>query len=322
MQPKSSEIVDQIPSIQDGSITITTINDDCLVEIFSKLNATDMSAIKRCCRRFSAVIDLAAQRRYRNDLFEYCTSTDHGTTHRSCVTSLRDFGEHMHHIRINMDCFCKNYDRSQYGSPGFGRSVCSVKQILAELKHCINLKSLTLVGVQLYSVSTRQVSKVLRSLTHLETLQFIECVGNESNIARLIKSCKSLKNLTIRAEPMFSWTASVTDNILKSVSELGTIECISFETDDMRETFVENVMELRHLKKLKKLALNCGGKQQFDLASAIHALASTDSLEEIILIDLVNNDAIADALNEFSNLKSCIITSCSGMVDGIVHVDY
>lgn len=282
-----------------------------------------MSAIKRCCHRFSAVVDVAAQQRYRNDVFEYCTSADHGTPHRSCVTVFRDFGEHMHHIRINMDCYCKNYDRSHYGSPGFGRSICSAEQILAELKHCIHLKSLTLVGVQLYNVSTRQVSKVLRSLTHLETLQFIECAGNESNIARLIKSCKLLKNLTIRAEPMFPWTDSVTDHILKYVSELDTIECISFETDDLRETFVENVKELRRLKNLKKLTLNCGGKQQFDLVSAIHALASTDSLEEIVLIDLVNNDAIGDALNEFSHLKSCIIASGPGMIDCFMaHVDY
>lgn len=312
MRPDSTVIVDPA---QSQRITISTLNDDCLLEVFAKLSAFDLSAIKRCCRRFRDVADLAARQRYRTETFEYCTSIDHGTTHRGCVVALQDFGEFMYHVCIVMDCFCKNYDRSHYGSPGFAHHNCSGERMLVELQQCTNLNSLTLVCMQLNNVSSRKVSKVLQSLTHLDTLQLIECAGIESNIVRLIKSCKSLKNLTVHAEPVFPWTPCLTDHILKYISKLKTVECISFGALDLQYTFIEHVKELRHLKKLKKLKWDFGGKFHFDLTPAIYALATTDSLEELILIDMVADDEIGRVLDQFIHLKSCVIESYSGIAD-------
>lgn len=297
--------------------TVPVLNDDCLLEIISNLSSIDLSAIKRSSRRFSELADIVAQQRFHKESFEYCTSTDHGTSHNGCVAALHDFGAFIHTVFIEMDCFCRNYDRCVYGSPGFGRHNCSADEMLAALKQCINLKRLTLVHVQLYNVSTRRVSKVLQSLEHLDTLQLIECSGIESNIARLVKSCKSLKNLTLHADLSFAWTEGVTDNILNCISELKTLECVSFSADDLRASFVENVKKLRHLKSLKRLELECGG-YTFNMTPAIHALASTDSLENLVLINLVPENAIGPALDRFTRLKSCVIKSCLPFDDHVL----
>lgn len=300
--PKSSAMPKHTPS------TAPALNDDCLLEIFSNLSAIDLSAIKRSSRWFSELADFVALQRYRKKTFEYCTSTDHGTSHSGCVAALHDFGAFMHTVVIEMDCFCRNYDRCVYASPGFGRHNCSADEMLAALKHCINLKSLTLVRVQLHNVSTRKVSKVLRGLEHLDTLQLIECDGIESNIARIVKSCKSLANLTLHADMSFAWTEGVTDNILNCITELKTLECVSFSADDLRSTFVENVGKLCDLKSLKKLVLGCGGCA-FNMTPAIHALASADSLENLVLVNLIPDNAIGRALDRFTRLKSCVIKS-------------
>lgn len=318
MIPELFEIVEKNENERNQRVTLTSLNDDCLLKIFSNLSAIDLSAIKKCGRRFSELADYIAWRRYPKEVFEYCTSADHGTSHSGCVAALHDFGAFMNQIRIEMDCFCQNYDRAHYASPGFGRYNCSGHQMLTELESCINLRSLTLVRMQLHNVSTREVSKSLQGLTHLETLRLIECGGIESNIARLIKSCKSLKNLSLHSEKVFSWTAAVTDNISKCISTVKTIEQISFRLNDLQITFVENVKELRNLGELKKLELDCGGSLEFNLAPAIHALATTDSLEELVLEDVEPNDAIGRALDKFSHLKSCVMLSDAEIDDNVM----
>lgn len=300
--------------------TISSLNDDCLLEVFSNLSAINLGAIKRSSRRFSKVADLAAQHRYRDETFEYCTSADHGTSHSACVAALREFGPFMRHIRIEMDCFCRNYDRAIYGSAGFGPHNCSGEQMLTELAGCTHLKSLCLVRVQLHNVSTRKVSRTLAGLQHLETLQLIECAGLESNISRLVKSCRTLKYLTVHAKELFSWISGVTDDLLADLGKQQTLEYISFKTSDFQSNFVANVMELRHLNGLKKLELECGESLNpyLDLAPAIDALAATDSLDELILKDLMPTDAIGRALDRFSHLKVCVILCDSKIADDVL----
>lgn len=318
MLPNLIEIEEKNKNEHNQRATFTSLSDDCLLEIFSNLSAIDLSAIKKCCRRFSDVADYVARRIYRNEVFKYYTSADHGTSHSGCVAALHNFGAYIHQIRIEMDCFCQNYDRAHYASFGFGRYNCSGHQMLTGLKHCTNLKSLTLVRMQLHNISTREVSKSLQSLENLHTLQLIECAGIESNIARLIKSCKSLKNLSLHSEDVYSWTAAVTDNISKCISTVKTIERISFRSNDLQSTFVENMKELRNLAELKKLELDCGGNSEFNLAPAIHALATTDSLEELVLEDLVPDDAIGRALDRFTHLKSCVMMSDAEIDDNVM----
>lgn len=312
------EIVERNKNECNQRATFTSLSDDCLLQIFSNLSAIDLSVIKKCSRRFAGLADYVARRRYRHGAFEYCTSADHGTSHSGCVAALHNFGAHMHQIRIEMDCFCKNYDRAHYASAGFGRYNCSGAQMLTALKHCINLRSLTLVRMQLHNVSTREVSKALQSLEHLDTLRLIECAGIESNITRLIKSCKSLKNLSLHSEEVYSWTAAVSDSISKCISNVMTIQQISLRLNDLQSTFIENVMELRNLDELRKLELDCGGSSEFNLAPAIHALATTDSLEELVLEDLLPNDAIGRALDRFTHLKSCVMMSDSEIDDDVM----
>lgn len=319
MQSDSIEIIEKIQNSRSQSrrVTISTLNDDCLLEIFSNISVSDLSAIKKCCRRFCEMANVEAQRRYRNEPFEYYTSADHGTSHSGCVTAFHDFGVFIHHIRIKMDCFCKNYDRSHYGSPGFGRFNCSVDQMLAALKHCPNLNSLTLERMQLHNVSTRKLSKLLQSL-HLDTLQLIECAGIESNVARLVKSFKSLKSLTVHTEHVFSWAVEISGSILKSISEVTSIERMTFVLNELHPAFIENVEELRHLIKLKKLELDFGECCHLDLSPAIHVLATCDSLEELILKNMTPNDAIGRAVDKFTRLKSCVIKTDADIADDVM----
>lgn len=319
MQSDSIEIIEQIQNSRSQSrrATISTLNDDCLLEIFSKVPASDLSAIKKCCRRFCEVADSEAQRRYRNKPFVYCTSADHGTSHSGFVTALHNFGVFIHHIRIDMDCFCKNYDRWHYGSPGFGRFNCSVDPMLAALKHCPNLNSLTLERMQLHNVSTRKLNKLFQRL-HLDTLQLIECAGIESNIARLVKSFKSLKTLTVHTEHVFSWAVEISGSILKSISEIKSIERMTFVMNELHPAFIKNVEELRHLIKLKRLELDFGECCHLDLSPAIHVLATCDSLEELILKNTTPNDAIGRALDRFTRLKLCVIETDADIADDVM----
>lgn len=306
--------------VQDESSPIPSLTDDCLLEIFSMVSAFDLSVIKRCSRRLSDFAEFAARIKYRFAVFEYRTSIGHGSTHRKYAGALRDFGIHVHHIRIDMDCFCKNYDRAHFETADFGHCVCSGERMLLELEQCTNLRSLTLVRMQLHNVSTRKVSKALRNLIHVDTLHLVECAGIESNIGRLINSFRSLKNLTILAEPMFKWTAVITDHMLKHISELETIESISFATAGLQETLIENIKELRRLRKLKKFKLDCGNSHGLDFATAVRVLTSIASLKELIFTDLLFSDAVRAAVDQLTHLKPSIEIIAGDYVDLTLHV--
>lgn len=62
--PKSMEKKTQQDKPTGASIM--TLNDDCFLEIFSRLDTVDLCAIKDCCQRFSCLADDVAQKRFLN----------------------------------------------------------------------------------------------------------------------------------------------------------------------------------------------------------------------------------------------------------------
>lgn len=269
---------------------IFALNDDCLIGIFSYLPSIDLCAVKDTCRRFNALADYTAKLRFRGkDEFEWKPVSHR--IHHDLTIFMQHFGKYLSG-RIVL--------RTDAG--------VSIKKMWLLLKHCVILKELELVGVDVHGLPIHQMRKTLQSL---ECLGFKNCKGRDADYARIINACINLRSVTV-----FLILSGPTDSLLGDIAhEASNIEEIFFVTPlSTSETFVTNVAELRRLPKLELLFLSC---HHFQMAPALEALAERNALKYMLLRDIILDEYLARALDRLDNLELCYLQAHFDMSDTV-----
>lgn len=168
-------------------------------------------------------------------------------------------------------------------------------KIWSLLHHCTALNKLKLVGVNVNCLRIYQ--RVKRVLQNLTNLTFENCPGSNWKHACVINACKKLQHLTV-----FNGMHGTSDKLLTYIArESSNLERIWL---GMRDTtneiaFVENMIKLQHVKKLKNLIINC---HNYRIGPAIDALVTKDLLQKLMLVSVVPDERFSVALSNFSNL--------------------
>lgn len=109
------------PYTRSQSMNITSVNDDCLMEILSHLSAADLSAVKMSCHRY--VADAVFEKKCLNSHALHDLKEEDG--YKRNVAIMEQFGHMIPAIAMN---FGKTHFKFQ-------------NEYLSLLKHCPNLDS-------------------------------------------------------------------------------------------------------------------------------------------------------------------------------------
>lgn len=175
---------------QAAATTILDVNDDCLREIFEKLNDSDLITVANVCSNFRWNAQHVFSLRYAQKYFCFCideaeflTQRPHPTQLHLLYSTLRNFGPLINSLQIELN----------FGYPDSGISQKIMKLIV---QHC----SETLNEMRLLAITfNANVIPVLRPLLkRLKSLDFFCChFDTESNASKIFFLCSQLKTLSI-----------------------------------------------------------------------------------------------------------------------------
>lgn len=295
---KYGEQQDLSPGVQRSTILI--LNDDCLLAVLSHLSSKDLCAIADCCCRLSNIADDIMEKRMKNKQLEHWHPCSNSWPDQSDVVRkilrrsieftsiLEHFGRFIHHLNITSDLLREDF-----------------WQLLG---NCTELKTLTLKRASLHLIPVSDMGVMFEQL---KELRLFRCFSLNWGYEKLLDSCKSLKKLVIfvKREGMSkSASEDPTDDLLQIIAQHKMdIESIEFSTRKCSDRFIDNVSQLKTLKKLKRLVLECYNQP---IGPAIEALASNDSLQDMTLYGAHEdeNGELMSALDKFRTLKKCHIT--------------
>lgn len=270
---------------------IFVLNDDCLLEICSYLPAMELCAVKDTCRRFSAIADYAAKLRYQQVAEFECVPNDENQ--KDLAIFMQHFGKYVGgKIVVKTEL------------------AFDAKKMWLLLKHCGALKELELLGVNVSGLPIYQMKKMLQNL---EVLQFKKCKGEDSDYARIINACVNLRSLTAfinlngASDKLFPLIAHRASNIE---------ELFYAPINSDPNSFVENMAKLRRLKKLNLLFISCNNHR---IAKAIDALAERNTLQFLLLREILPDKDLGRALDKFTNLEICFIQTEFEMSEDVLN---
>lgn len=248
------------------------LNDDCLLEIFSFLPIKQLLYdVGMCCHQFRELAEVTVQKKCRTERFSYNYSDARDTS------IVNRFGKLMRSVFV----FQRYKENTKTDS-------------LTWIKRCTALKILKIQNFNLI-----YDSECFVTFGKLEKLTFDRCFGSVQQYEHIITACKNLKSIAL-----LNWTHDAPDDILAQLSTLKNIERMTSHHDISKSSgSCKNLLKIAQLQKLKFLCFNIGFCEQY--ATYINALSGSASLEELILNVNFIDENIADALDEFSQLKSC-----------------
>lgn len=262
---------------------IFTLNDDCLLEIYSYLSVLDLCAVKDSCRRFNVLANLCVQNRWKGKAFDCRYPGDLCLSERRSAIIRQHFGNCVEHAMIMKQ-------ESIYLV-----KKCGAKKMWIQLKHYTALRKLTIFNANVNRLPICHVKNTLQILT---SLSLEGCVGNESEFARIINSCKNLLYLRLNGRVSISLLASI-------CHELSNLEIIDFghQYDEIQTavTYSDSLAKLQNLRKLKSLTLCCCGSA---VASAIAPLAKKESMECVILFRARSDKQLIRAFRKWAHVEA------------------
>lgn len=266
--------------IEAKDSTILSLNDDCLLEIFSYVGVTDLVYnIGPSCRRLRTLADDAVREKCRKECFYYFVQD------RKDAAIVKRFGDCMREIYVN------------------GSNCRSDLHSLAWLSVCSSLKSLKFSNMDLKYEWSWECLKTLNGLEHLD-LERCNSHSSTLSMESIILSCKKLKSISIMCQP-----ENMPYKLLDLISRIESIERITIKTwgspiNGISIYVREYATKFARLTKLKYLHIDC---MHFDCEHFIRALSGSQSLEELSLYTNYLNNGLMAALDTFESLKSCRI---------------
>lgn len=271
------------PYTRSQSINITSVNDDCLMEILSHLSAADLSAVKMSCNRFGYVADAVFEKKCLNAHAMYDLKEENGYKRNAAI--MEQFGHLIPAIALNL-----GKTRSKFHN-----------EYLSLLKHCPDLHSLCICRLNLDNLLIESIE--IEAFKKLKQLVLAGCSGTERGLKHLLSECDPLKLKKI----LIASTAAVcSDDILALIADrMVHLEDLWIVLNETTETSVANVMKMENLKNLKLLDI----KMSWDMpiVPLINALARNESLEKLVLMtSTIMDDEIAIAINSLpANVLYC-----------------
>lgn len=263
---------------------IPSLNDDCLLAIFSFLSLMELFELRKCCHRFKALADITAPKQCRRETFHYIYKL---TAHEEI---LQCYGSYMQNVVLERIC---EIDRLFTNEPA------TSKFKWKWLGHCKALKSLTIRKMHLgYD---ELIAKIIDGL---ENLELDGCSFENEQYELIIPACKNLKSFSIsncRLLPkIFDCLAK-----LESIEKISIPICLNYFN---RYNWFAKVAIFRALPKLKCLELELRGNG-YNLEEIIESICEIDTLEHLVLYVLPNPDRYQalEYLNALANLKTCQI---------------
>lgn len=265
-----------------SELNITSLNVNCLLQIFSYVSFEDLCALKSTCEGFSDVADYIHKRKYGNSL-EIHSHVDG----ESIFNSFREFYtlqvKHFGHIitAVRFENACESFECLKY------------PRNFTILQYCSALENLTIFGVNLRH-SIRFIPA--KSLRNVISLDLDYCEGSANNYKFLLRACNPRKLTSLRITPKIG--GSTLASATKYLVNLESLKITLSETCGNL-----HLQSLKNLKKLKILRIWC---KEVPILSALVALENNAQLDELMLIEKDPNEDIAEAIK---NLKMPSITN-------------
>lgn len=285
-------------TVQEQDAPLLSLNDDCLLAIYSYLKMEDLCALKDCCQRLSFLALFIVERAFRKKKFNeyFCLPSKprpSDTDFEEKALMAFKFGELINHVEI------------------VGRAKDSWR-IGPVLKDCTFIKSFRLRNVAMGIIP---VVKLKAMLANIETLELLCCRVSTRKLFRILNSTKSLKHLLIHGKmPMSS-------DLLSAIVEHENIESICLRMTGIynvsAEEFRSYAEQLQPLQKLKNLEILYIRYPEI-IAPAMDVLAKIDSLEELTLSWFKPTVDFIQRLATFRNLRTFKIYTYKDIPDKIV----
>lgn len=208
---------------------IPSLNDDCLLAIFSFVSIMDLFELRKCSRRFRALADMAAPKKCRNEQFHYIRK------HEIHEEVLKCYGEFMQNVVVEHSIEIEQLI--------YAKSVACLPRY-TWLKYLPALKTLKLRGMK---VECHPGSAQIYG--NLENLEFDHCRISRPEYEQIFDECRKLKTFCTFSDGSY-WNFDL-------LAKLENIEKISLRGDDMHltERFIAELAKLKKLEKLNRLEL-------------------------------------------------------------------
>lgn len=279
------------------AVAIPTLNDDCILKIFSYLKLEDLSRTKDCCRRFSWLADYTVQQKCKNEFVRLPTKQNAA----DAASILTKFGHEIEHLQIDDETrfirFC-NQNCNKFNSM---------------IKNCKNLKCLRLKNVSFGNVGFQ---KLKQSLQNIEALELGNCDFTSMHVNEFLKTCGKLTKFTIHGA-----TSPITSEMCLSVLQNGSaLESITFRNcryDISTAEFFKFIADLKRLNNMKKLDVGC--VRQRSILPILHEMVESNSqLETIAFSGFVPKSSdFFDFLKQMKRLRTCKLFN-KGVISGAV----
>lgn len=192
--PKKFKI-DENAAMVSPNKNVPQLNDDCLLEIFSYLSATDLCAVRDCSRRLWGLAETTVEKIWKR-VIHAAGVVDIAAHIGEELSIVAKFGKLIPHLSIN--------DKSVF----FQEKADSLG---TALEYCTSLKTLKLRAMDLSLIP-------LNILKNIEELELGGCTGGDRLHFKIIKACKMLKHLKMAMNPK--------ERLVTAINELSNIESV------------------------------------------------------------------------------------------------
>lgn len=277
--------------------TILSLNDDCILEIFSYLKLENLFRIKDCCRRFSSLADYTVGKRCKTEYV--CLPAKQSPADAAAI--LIEFGDVIKHLQIDDENrfirFC-NQNGNKFNSM---------------IENCKNLKCLRLKNVSFGKVG---FMKLKQKLKDIEALELYNCDLTSMHVNEFLKTCPKLTNFTIygAASPI---TSDMCSSIIRNGSALESITFRNCRYEVSTNEFFKFINDLRRLENLKNVYIG-RVRQRLILPLLLVLVKSNSQLEKIAFSGFIpKNSEFFDLLKQMKHLESCQLFT-KGLISGAV----
>lgn len=264
------------PKLATKEYELPTLNDDCLLAIFSFLSIMDLFELRKCSRRFRALADAAAPKQCRNEEFHYIYK------HKTHEEIVKCYGEFMQNV-----VFEHNKEIAQLS---YIIGAVAPQDKWMWLRQCTSLKTLSIRKILPFY--DRYSAKMYENLVNLG---LEDCNRGWDQYVLIIKACKNLKTIILTEFTGCSSRMFDSVTVLENIEKISIRHCwIGYDDRLPRE-----LAKLQGLEKLKCLEIHLYNYGNF-IATIAKAL---DKLKNIRLfqIRLDCHPANAFESGEFSN---------------------
>lgn len=260
------------PCSSSQNMKITSVNDDCLIAIFSHLSLADLAAVRKSCERFHYAADECAEKILR----DYEDFFIDGSDYEESALISDQFGQMIEDVYM---AFEKDYIQWK------------CKYFLL-LKQCTAMEFLSVTNVDFFDLLVDPLE--ILPLKNVRMLSFLRCSGTLANFERFLSALDPLRLVTLFYSP-----ADVTVELLTFIAErMINLRHLSISIKSCTPLFVEKLTKLQNLRKLKEFDIRCN--ESLPLEMIIESLVKLKSRSISLGTIRISNETAATAMNKLS----------------------